>query len=118
MRDQEIIRSFAGRERVSLTVDRTPARVVAIAHEYGYTLDDYLMTVSPTRQRLRFVRRRVSRTAAPRPARQATSGRVIRGDRACRARSGPVRGGVDQVAVAVRVVVSTVSRTRCGVVMT
>ncbi|WP_062204480.1 hypothetical protein [Streptomyces sp. NBRC 109706] len=56
MKDHEIIQSFAGQEHVSLTVDHAPARVVAIAHEYGYALDDYLMTVRPTRFRMSFVR--------------------------------------------------------------
>lgn len=48
----------------------------------------------------------------------ATSGRVISGDRRCNARLGPVRGTVLHVATAVPVSASTISRTRCGVVMT
>ncbi|SOD62677.1 hypothetical protein SAMN06297387_10750 [Streptomyces zhaozhouensis] len=56
MRDPEIIASFGGQGEVSLTVVHHPARVVAIAHEYGYVLDDYAMTVRPTRFRMRFVR--------------------------------------------------------------
>ncbi|RMI37201.1 hypothetical protein [Streptomyces triticirhizae] len=70
MKDHEIIQSFAGQEHVSLTVHHAPARVVAIAHEYGYALDDYLMTVRPV----------LYRTMPPLTASPCTNNGTTRGD--------------------------------------
>ncbi|MDT0267701.1 hypothetical protein RM844_15550 [Streptomyces sp. DSM 44915] len=56
MRDEEIIRAFDGRDQVSVTVTFRPERVVAIAHEFGYTLTDYSVPLRPTRFTARFTR--------------------------------------------------------------